>query len=349
MRWFDAHLDLAYLAMCGRDMESPLDLLAREGPHPPAAVTLASLRDGGVAACLATVFTEARQPGAKAAYPAVEYEAGDSASAEAAGRLQMAWYGDATSRGRMRLWRPGCALAEGGAVSVGILVEGADVIASPEDLRWWVDRGVAAVGLTWARGSRYADGNAAEHRKTPRGLTPAGREMVLAMDEAGVVHDASHLSHRAMDELLSLTGEAVMASHSNCLALLERDNERHLRDEHIREIASRTSRHAGGQGVIGLNLCANFIRPGLIQGDRPSVEEAVRHVEHVCEVVGHRRCVGLGSDMDGGFSAEHLPLGINAPRDLVRLAEGLRDRGWNDEDVEGFAWGNWARFWGIGE
>ena len=67
----------------------------------------------------------------------------------------------------------------------------------------------------------------------------------------------------------------------------------------------------------------------------------------MCEVVGHRRTIGLGSDMDGGFSASKLPEGIDLPCDLATLAAELRARGWSEGDVEGFAWGNWARFWGI--
>lgn len=329
-----------------------------EQPHPPASVTLASLREGGIAACLGTVFTEARTAGTSAAYPDVEYVVGDVEGARAAGVRQMAWYEEAARRGLIELWgggaraRPGGMVAPPGAeatrLRVGILVEGADVIHGPADLAWWVQRGVVAVGLTWARGSRYADGNAAEFRRSPRGLTDLGREMVRAMDALDVVHDVSHLSHRAMDELLSMTDRAVMASHSNCQALLGGEDERHLRDEHILEIASRNrGGERGACGVIGLNLYAGFVREGIREGERPTVEEAIRHVEHVCEVVGHRRAVGLGSDLDGGFSAARLPDGIDAPRDFVRLAEGLRNRGWSDEEVAGFAWGNWASFFAV--
>ena len=73
-----------------------------------------------------------------------------------------------------------------------------------------------------------------------------------AMDALGVVHDLSHLSDVSMDQLLELTDRPVIASHSNCRALLPGDDMRHLRDESIREIARRG-------GVIGLNLCRNFI------------------------------------------------------------------------------------------
>jgi len=53
----------------------------------------------------------------------------------------------------------------------------------------------------------------------------------------------------------------------------------------------------------------------------------------------------LGSDMDGGFSADSLPAGIDRPSDLERVAEGLSGRGWSDEDVSGFKANNWGRFW----
>ena len=64
--------------------------------------------------------------------------------------------------------------------------------------------------------------------------------------------------------------------------------------------------------------------------------------------MGHRRGVGLGTDMDGGIKATDLPRGIDAPKDLHKLCDALNGRGWSDEEIHGFAWGNWARFWGIG-
>ena len=59
--WFDAHLDLAYLAVNGRNMHAPLHPPPRGGvggPDLPAAVTLPSLADGNVSLALATIFTE---------------------------------------------------------------------------------------------------------------------------------------------------------------------------------------------------------------------------------------------------------------------------------------------------
>ncbi|MBX3377316.1 MAG: membrane dipeptidase [Phycisphaeraceae bacterium] len=327
--WFDAHLDLAYLAANGRDMTRGLNDCG--GPHPPAAVTLPAMESGRVRACLATIFTEA--DGADAS----GYPAGDPTAANAAGLRQLRVYQSWQASGRIIPFEHR-SVQHG--IAAGILMECADPIRQPDELEWWASQGVVAIGLTWARGSRYASGNAAPSCDSPVGLTPLGVELVERMDALGVVHDVSHLSDRALDDVLSRTSRPVIASHSNCRALLDGVSQRHLTDEAIREIGRRG-------GVIGLNLVKNFIRTGLRRndpGDRPSIEDCLRHVERVCELVGHDRAVGLGSDLDGGMSAHDLPAGINSPEGFERLAEGLSARGWSEERVHAFAWGNWDRF-----
>lgn len=340
------------MAVNGRDMDARPEDVA--GPWPPASVTLRSLREGRVAAVLGTIFIEPDGTDAEG------YPAGDVAAANARGLAQLAWYHAQARRGVMTLatakvmdqgeGRDGAG-ATGGraressdAIACRILVEGADAIKSPEELQWWVDRGVVAVGLAWAKMSRYAGGNTEQH-----GLTPLGKRMVLQMDRLGVVHDVSHLSDKAMDEVFELAQGRIIASHSNCRVLLnDAANQRHLRDESIRAIAAR-------DGVIGINLFSRFLNParpadatprGDYLGERAPLEAVVAHVRHVCDVTGSMRHVALGSDMDGGFGADRLPTGVDGPRDLVRVAEALSAGGFDDGDVRAFAWGNWARYWG---
>lgn len=344
MNWFDAHLDLAYLAECGRDLHvDPADC---RGRLQPAALTLPSMRDGGVRACLGTIFTEATTNGGgqQAETGAYAYARGDARAAWMCGMRQLKLYHAWRDAGLIRLLGlrgQNDPSPPGGAddpITLGILMECADPIETPDQLDEWVEGGVVMIGLAWWHGSRYTGGNG-----TPgAGLTDLGRELVNRMDDLGVVHDLSHLSQRATDELLEQTDAVVVASHSNCRALLD-DNERHVTDATIAEIGRRG-------GLVGLNLVRNFIRTGLDASDpmdRPTIAEAINHVEHVCEVMGHRRGVGLGSDLDGGITANDLPAGIDRPVDFVKLAAELSSRGWSDEEVEGFAWGNWARFWGL--
>lgn len=367
-RWFDAHLDLAYLAVNGRDMLAPLT--AQTAPHPPASVTLPALEEGRVRFVLATIFTELDGAGPEG------YPAGDAERAWLVGRAQLEVYLTWRDRGAigldlLRVLRPdpGVGQVRGGMgvaevlpepiesrlaradraagpgrkpLHAGILIECADPIRTPDDVDWWADRGVVGVGMAWVRGSRYASGNGEASASSGVGITALGRDLVRRLDARGVVHDVSHLSDRALADLFALTGRRVMASHSNCRAIMGDSNQRHLTDDAIREIGRR-------DGVIGLNLVRNFIRPGLNREDptdRPSIDDAIRHVERVAELMGHRRGAGLGSDLDGGITAHDLPAGISRPRDFDRLAEALSAHGWSDDEVEGFAWRNWTEFWG---
>jgi membrane dipeptidase len=368
--WFDAHLDLAYLGVRGRDMLSERESLAGAalGPHPPAAVTIPALARANVRLVLGTIFTE---PVPQGRNPMPEqYVSGDGRGARVRARAQLEAY---------RTWEEGGAIVldlprilrhdpmvgsiragmgvssiepekpearvrralRDGRVHVGILMENADPVASPEDLAWWVSRGVCMIGLAWARGSRYAAGNATP-REQDGGLTVLGRELVREMDRLGVIHDASHLSDRALADLFEATERRIVASHSNCRSLLTEDgtpgNQRHLSDDAVREIARR-------DGVIGLNLFSGFLAVGTGEEGRASIEQALSHVEHICHLTGTTRHVGLGSDADGGFSALRLPQGIDGPEGYAKLAEGLTRRGWSDEAVEDFAWRNWSRIW----
>jgi membrane dipeptidase len=356
MIWFDAHLDLACLALNKRDMLTPLpDDTTGIGPFAPASVTLPELAAGNVRFALATVFTEPDGD------DAVAYPVGDAERAHAIGRAQIEAYTTWRDMGLVSIDLPACLRRDPGvgdirggmgvstvvplplekritrlapSLHIGILIEGADPVRTPDELSWWKRRGACAVGLTWARMSRYAGGNT-----TTEGITDLGRALVREIDRLGLVHDVSHLSDRAFFELLDLSDGRIIASHSNCRAIVDPSgtNQRHLTDDQVRAIVRRG-------GVIGLNLFSRFLRPAGREG-RATIAEAVAHVERVCDIAGSRRHIGLGSDADGGFSAAALPEGIDRPRDLANLAGALASRGWSEDDVAGFAWKNWARFW----
>lgn len=320
MEWFDAHLDLACVHLNGRDL---LKERPEGGLWLPGCVTLPSLKAGRVTRCLATVFTESVAAGTVLTEDQ-QYHTGDAEGAHRAGARQVELYAR---------WR-----SAGVGPAMGVLMECADPIRTPDELEWWVERGVVAVGMAWAHQSRYAGGNGVE-----TGLTDLGHGLVKAMDALGVVHDASHLSERAFWELCAATDKVIVASHSNCRALNGGDaiepmgrRQRHLTDAQIKEIARRG-------GVIGLNLFSLFLRPNCEDPQRATIADCVAHVERICSISGDRRCVGLGSDADGGFSRLRLPEGIDGPADYCKLGDALVARGWSGADVEGFASRNWER------
>lgn len=339
MFWFDAHLDLAYMALSGRDMHAA-DPTTAGGGDPPGGITLPSLREGNVAGMLATIFIE--PDGKDAAYA---YRAGDAASARVAALKQTAIYHAWAREGRCTLMKrrasnPGAqANATPTCPALGILMEGADQIRDAADVQFWADQGVFAIGLAWAKGTRHAGGN-----MNTDPLADSGREICRAAQELGIILDVTHLSDRALDSVLECTTGPIIASHSNCRALVDEPGgevrQRHLTDDVVREIARRG-------GMIGVNIFSPFILRGARRDRRATIKEWVAHVERICELAGHRRGVGLGSDADGGFSALTQPEGVNRPAHYTLLGDGLRDAGWNDDSVHAFAWDNWAAFWGI--
>ncbi|UCD75966.1 MAG: membrane dipeptidase [Phycisphaerales bacterium] len=317
MHWIDGHLDLAYLAICGRDLTKPVD-----DPN-IGCISLPAMREAQISLAFGTIFTDP-DPSHPASYAGSE----DVAGAEAAGRVQIAVYKHLDEAGEIRLVRGADELDLPGAEpKIIILMEGADPIGTPDDLPSWHEAGVRMIGLAWAAGSRYAGGNNSEG-----GLTVAGRDLVRAMDELGVIHDASHLNDASFDDLMESARGRIVATHSNCRALTK-DSQRMLRDDQIKAIADR-------DGIVGLNLYG----PQLVDDRRATIADCVAHVERVCELMGHKRGTALGSDMDGGFGPPQLPQGLEHPSRLIALAEALRDAGWSDGEVEGFCHANWMRF-----
>ncbi len=305
--WIDGHLDLAYLALNGRDMTASV---AADAAH---ALTLPTLREGGVRVALGTIFTEL---GGDPKTEAVSYrDSDDLDGAMRVGVAQLEWYESMEQRGEIAIVRTRRdferALAGNGPLGIVLLMECADPIRSPDEVAWWHARGLRVVGMSWGHGSRYSGGNG-----RAGGITDIGRRMIEALDACGILHDASHLSRQAFDELLALTNTRVIATHSNAQSLLA-PSERHLTDEQMRAIAAR-------DGWIGLNLYGRF----LAQNRRATLADCVAHSMHTARIVGAHR-VGLGSDLDGGFGREQLPLEIQSPAQYAALLDGL--------DAAGFA------------
>ncbi len=307
----DGHQDIAMalLGEAGRNFAQP----AGEGQ----ALSLPDAIRGELAVILATVF--APQGYWSGAAPAV------------AARQQLRLYEElfyrheesffrAESQGDLALCQPG------GPIGVVHLMEGADPIASPDEIPTWVDDGVRFVGLTWNTPNQYAAGADAKE-----GVTPAGRALLAAMREHGVVPDLSHLNPRALDDVLAFDDGLVVASHSNAAAV--HPHQRNLPDAALKQIAAR-------DGIVGVVLYGPFIGEGHV-----GMDDLVRHLEHIAEVAGSAH-VGIGSDLDGGFTTDMAPDGIDSVADLPCIGQALEARGWKADDVAAVLGGNWMRVLG---
>lgn len=320
MPWIDGHLDLGMMHLSGRDVRRAI-------ANPAAAcVSLPALREAGVDLVFGTIFTEpGADPGEPCGYPSSD----NIVAAESAGMRQLELYQQWEADGEISIVRCAADLdGDANSPRVVLLMEGADPIRNADAVKWWYDQGLRIVGLSWAKGTRYAGGN-----RTHDGLSAMGEELVAAIDQVGMIHDASHLSDPALDRLLERASGPVIASHSNCRALVPDSGQRLLSDDQIKSI------HVHG-GVIGLNLFTKF----LANGQRATIDDCINHIEHICHITGTERCIALGSDMDGGFGPSMLPMDLDAPEKLDTLSGALRERGWPGAEVEDLQWHNWDRF-----
>ena len=326
--WIDGHLDLATIALV-RDPENPT--LAVEPDPTEESISFKSLERGNVRMCMATIFTECCAPDEPFGYR----DHDDRDGAHAAGARQIALYEAWEEEGHFRIARSirdiDDALEGNGPPAMVMLMECADPIRSPEEVAWWIERGVGMIGLSWSHGSRYSGGNG-----RPGGLTSEGEELVAAIDEAGGAHDASHLSDESLDDLLRIASGPIASSHSNVRALLPRNKypTRHLHEDHVKEIARRG-------GVAGVNLYSRF----LADDRRAVIDDVIAHVESLAEAFGRHR-VGLGSDMDGGFGPDELPEQLERPERYGMLVEALERAGWSPEECSSFRFRAWRDFLG---
>jgi membrane dipeptidase len=321
----DAHLDLAYNAGKGRDVtRGAADQRTNEDGI--ATVGLPDLRAGGVGLICATIFCA----------PSINGSPGYTTPEEArtSALSQLHWYEQQIAAGNFRFVQeprdvPSDAKSSTALPAI-LLLEGADPIRAPADVQTWFAAGLRLVGLAWKQ-TRYAGGTG-----MPGPLTPAGRELIPELDRIGILHDVSHLAEESFWQLLELTDCPVLASHSNCRAIVPTD--RQLSDEMIQAIASRG-------GVIGINFFDRFLLPPTDFGKRrATLADVVRHIDHICQLTGGARHVAIGTDMDGGFGREQIPEEIRTSADLPRVGEALATAGYSAVDVEAILGGNWLRY-----
>ena len=225
---------------------------------------------------------------------------------------------------------------EGHPVGLVYLMEGADGIRSPGELSEWYDLGLRIIGLAWA-GTRYSGGTS-----DPGPLTQEGRKLLAAMADYNFILDLSHMDPAAAQEALDRYEGPVIATHSNCAALMQgADTNRHLPDRILRGLIERE----GVVGLIPLNtfLKVGWLRKGGSRREEVPLETFIAHIDHVCQLAGNANHAGIGSDFDGGFGLQSIPPELDTIADLQMVASRLIARGYSEADAENILGGNWLR------
>ncbi|MDQ2758293.1 MAG: dipeptidase [Actinomycetota bacterium] len=196
------------------------------------------------------------------------------------------------------------------------------------------------------------------------GLSPFGHEVVAEMNRMGMMVDLSHVAPTTMHAALDTTQAPVVFSHSGARGVT--DVVRNVPDDVLTRVAAQ-----GGTCMVALvpeflsadvaawraDAVEAAARVGIDAKDFPaflsftrarrathpkpdaSIDDALRHLEHVREVAGVDH-VGIGGDYDG---TDTYPVGLEDVTGYPRLLAALADRGWSDTDLAKVAGGNTLR------
>jgi len=223
-------------------------------------------------------------------------------------------------------------------VRTWLAFEGAAPLAGARAARIdvWMSRGVRLFGLVHVHDNSLAtsSGATAAFRNVRSGLSETGRAFVEQVHAAGGIVDVSHASDATVKDVVAIArsaGVPVVATHSNARALAR--HSRNLSDEQLRAIADLG-------GVVGVN----FHGPYLCVGRAPTIQDVVRHVQHMVRVTGIEH-VAIGSDFEGGIQE---PPGLGDVRGLPLLASRLRSAGLTGREVESIFSANALRVLGAG-
>jgi membrane dipeptidase len=346
----DAHLDLSMNAMeWNRDLRRAIpEIKAREAgmndkpDRGQSTVSLPELRKGKVGLVVATQIARYVAPD----NPLPGWHSPEQAWAHT--QAQLAWYQAMVAEGEMvqiqdlagleqhlAFWNDGADTLQK-PVGFILSLEGADSLVSLEHLDIAHAYGLRAIGPAHYGPGRYANGTDSSGKMGQMGL-----DLLKKMESLGIILDATHLCDDAFWQAMDHFGGAVWASHNNCRALV--NHNRQFSDEQLKILIERDA-------VIGAAFDSWMIVPNWVRqqstprGMNCNLEKVVDHIDHICQLAGNARHVGIGSDLDGAFGKEQCPYDLDTIADLKNLIPIFQARGYTGAEIEGIVFGNWLRF-----
>lgn len=216
-----------------------------------------------------------------------------------------------------------------GKVGIILGMQDANYIGCLQDVDNLYGIGQRLMQLTYNSSNRLGHGCMV----ADEGLTPFGLDVIGKMNEIGMAIDLSHCGERTTLEAIEASRTPVLITHSNCRALAPPVS-RCKSDEVITAAARRG-------GVIGMTNVRHFVRAA----DPVTIEDVLDHFDHAIQLVGIEH-VGVGSDLDlrgrdvSSHALKYDIAGLNHPRRMYDLVEGLVRRGYTNSHIELLLGGN---------
>jgi len=214
-------------------------------------------------------------------------------------------------------------------------VEGLRALYNTKEMYDLYDYGVRIASLTWNDDNRFA--HSCMHANIV-GLSEAGEKMIKIMNELGIIIDVSHLSRQGVFDILEISKDPVVASHSNAWAV--QPHLRNLQDDAIKAIAAKG-------GLIGLNAM-QFVLTGPL--DKATLEDCFKHIDYIKNLVGIDH-IGLGFDfcgyLDIAETGKYDPFDyvddLFNQGDVQNLVNYLELKGYTQEEIDKICYKNFER------
>jgi membrane dipeptidase len=236
-----------------------------------------------------------------------------------------------------------------GKIGMLLGLQNSEHFRRPDEVDFFRGLGQRVSQLTY--NSRNLIGNGSTERRD-EGISDFGVTIIERMNKVGMAVDVSHCGDRTTLEAFEISKKPVLITHSNCRALVA-NHPRLKTDEAIKKVGD-------GGSVMGITGVRMFVK-----GDEPTtVEDVLDHFDHVRKLIGPEH-LGVGSDMDlYGYDAMPAELnkqlragykgsyafrdkidieGLNHPKRMFDLTEGLIRRKYSDADIAGILGGNFER------
>ena len=223
-----------------------------------------------------------------------------------------------------------------GAIAAVIHVEGAEVVDPRLDmLEVLYAMGLRTLGPVWSRPNDFGEGVPYLFPHSPDtgpGLTDAGKALVHACNELGIVVDVSHMNEKGFWDIAAISDKPLVATHSNAHALAP--SPRNLTDRQLDTIKE-------SNGIVGVNFFVGFLRADGQPDVNTPISRIVEHINYLVERMGIDH-VGFGADMDGAL----IPTEVKDVTGFPRVLNALRAAGYDEPSLEKLAHDNWLRVLG---